>query len=222
MKVVPGQFLVKGCIPVFLSICDVVDFPAVKEDVAATVRPVGAVGAAPRFHPSVDLQMFPEFVRQIELLLTQVTCVFLLEVVRAPNVVDQPPTVIERLATLVTKHCSLSACIVMFGVVYVQLELEGETLPALIAQNVVGNDVVVALEVERHSFRLLEDLKTLAADARLLRSSVCLHVVLVEINFLVLVVGGVSRTLGTLDLGVIEVRNPLPVNFDVVFQRLEV
>ena len=56
----------------------------------------------------------------------------------------------------------------------------------------------------------LEDLKTLAADARLLRSSVCLHVVLVEINFLVLVVGGVSRTLGTLDLSVIEVRNPLP------------
>ena len=58
MKVVPGQFLVKGCIPVFLSICDVVDFPAVKEDVAATVRPVGTVGAAPRFHPSVDLQIF--------------------------------------------------------------------------------------------------------------------------------------------------------------------
>ena len=58
MKVVPGQFLVKGCISVFLSICDVVDFPAVKEDVAATVRPVGAVGAAPRFHPSVDLQIY--------------------------------------------------------------------------------------------------------------------------------------------------------------------
>ena len=56
----------------------------------------------------------------------------------------------------------------------------------------------------------LEDLKTLAADARLLRSSVCLHVVLVEINFLVLVVGGVSRTLGTLDLSVIEVSNPFP------------
>ena len=50
------------------------------------------------------LQMFPEFVRQIELLLAQVTCVFLLEVVRASNVVDQPPSVIERLATLVTKH----------------------------------------------------------------------------------------------------------------------
>ena len=106
---------------------------------------------------------------------------FLLEVVRAPNVVDQPPSVIERLATLVTKHlqednkkkvlqnsstllmrknttyCSLSARIVMFSVVYVQLELEGETLPALIAQNIVGNDVVVALEVKRHSFGLLKE-----------------------------------------------------------------
>ena len=50
------------------------------------------------------LQMFPEFVRQIELLLARVTCVFLLKVVRASNVVDQPPSVIERLATLVTKH----------------------------------------------------------------------------------------------------------------------
>ena len=55
-------------------------------------------------------------------------------------------------------HCSLSACIVMFGVVYVQLELEGETLPALIAQNIVGNDVVVALEVKRHSFGLLKEI----------------------------------------------------------------
>ena len=46
----------------------------------------------------------------------------------------------------------------MFGVVYVQLELEGETLPALIAQNIVGNDVVVALEVKRHSFGLLKEI----------------------------------------------------------------
>ena len=60
-----------------------------------------------------------------------------------------------------TTYCSLSARIVMFSVVYVQLELEGETLPALIAQNIVGNDVVVALEVERHSFGLLKEVPRL-------------------------------------------------------------
>ena len=98
--------------------------------------------------------------------------------------------------------------------------LESESLSAFCAQNVVRDDVMVTLEMERHGLLFIEDLEAFTAYANPILCLVDLHEVLVEVQLFERVSRHVGWALGALDFRVD--RDPLPVHVDVVFQGLQV
>ena len=98
--------------------------------------------------------------------------------------------------------------------------LESESLSAFCAQNVVWDDVMVTLEMERHGLLFIEDLEAFTANANPTLCLVDLHEVFVEVQLFERVSRHFGWALGALDFRVD--RDPLPVHVDVVFQGLQV
>ena len=135
------------------------DLSAVQEDVVRPVGPVGAVVAPEGLDSGVNLQVLLQLVGHVELFVAEVAGELLGLVVRRPDVGDEAFPVVELFAALVAHDCRRAALVVVLGKVDLELVLEGEPPPALGAKDVVGDDVVVALEVKRHRLGLAEHCK---------------------------------------------------------------